>query len=83
MLFTELMNSFILNLYTVLLHFMSRYSAWRPAALRRSGFWDMTLCSPMSAEVSEQHIASLFKIEEEAKKRTGMTQAVSRAPFVA
>jgi hypothetical protein len=43
----------------------------------------MALCSAVSAEVSEQHIASLFKIEKEAKLRTGMTQAVSRAQLVA
>jgi hypothetical protein len=32
----------------------------------------------MSAEVSEEHITSIFMIEEQAKQETGMKQAANR-----
>jgi hypothetical protein len=34
-------------------------------------FWNITLCSPLkSTDVSEEHIASIFRVEEKAEQET-------------
>jgi hypothetical protein len=47
--------------------------------MKRFVFWDVKPCTPMKSEVSQESIASVFKVEEEAKQETGMKQAASRA----
>jgi hypothetical protein len=36
--------------------------------LKSSVFWDITLCSP-SSNISEEYIASVFKVEEQGKQK--------------
>jgi hypothetical protein len=37
---------------------------------KRSVFWDITLCStPKIAGVSEEHVASIFSVEDPEKKK--------------
>jgi hypothetical protein len=35
-------------------------------------FWHIRPCSAMEIDVSEEHVASTFRVEEEAKQKTNM-----------
>jgi hypothetical protein len=35
-------------------------------------FWDITPCSPLSTDVTEENIASIFRVEEEAEQETSV-----------
>jgi hypothetical protein len=46
-------------------------------------FCDITLCSPLKiTDVSEEHIASIFRVTEQAKQKTSMKQTASRPKFM-
>jgi hypothetical protein len=46
--------------------------------MKSSVFWVIAPCSPSkSTNVSEEHVASIFRVEEYAKQDTSMKQAAS------
>jgi hypothetical protein len=40
--------------------------------MKSSVLWVITPCSPLKADVSEEHVASIFKSEEQAKQESSM-----------
>jgi hypothetical protein len=45
-------------------------------------FWDMTPCSPFKVNrFSEEYIAFIILVKEQAKQETGMTETKNRTPF--
>jgi hypothetical protein len=42
--------------------------------MKSTVFWDVTPCSPETSDVSEEHIASIFRVEEQAKQETNELQ---------
>jgi hypothetical protein len=42
--------------------------------------WDITPCSLLKTDVSEEHIASIFNIEEKGKHETSVNYVASRVP---
>jgi hypothetical protein len=41
-------------------------------------FWDITMYNPLKVnQCLEEYVASIFKVEEQTTKRTGMKQAAS------
>jgi hypothetical protein len=55
------------------------FEALTTVVMKRCVFWGVKHCTPTKSEVSEERIAPIFKVEEEAKQETGMKQAASRA----
>jgi hypothetical protein len=45
-------------------HFYVRFDVLGAVVMKSSIFWDITLCTPTSADVSEEHVASTFRVEE-------------------
>jgi hypothetical protein len=41
--------------------------------------WDIMLCCPVKAVALEEHFASIFTVEEQARQETNMKELASRA----
>jgi hypothetical protein len=46
--------------------------------MKSSVFWDIRPYSLLKADVSEEHVASIFRVKEQAKQETSVKQVASR-----
>jgi hypothetical protein len=52
--------------------FLNEFENLTAVVMKSSTIWDITPCSPMSTDLPEEHIASIFRVEEEAKQKTSL-----------
>jgi hypothetical protein len=57
----------------------ARFEVFTAVVMKSINFWDITTCSPLSTDVSEEHIASIFRVEEISSARN---QKASRTYFL-
>jgi hypothetical protein len=50
--------------------------------MKSINFWDMTPCSPLSTDVSEEHIASIFRVEKISSARNQVASRIIREPEI-
>jgi hypothetical protein len=40
------------------------FEVFTAVVMKSINFWDITPCSPLSVNISEEHVASIFRVEE-------------------
>jgi hypothetical protein len=50
-------------------YFLVGFEVFTAVVMKSTTFWDITPCSPVSTDVSEDHIASIFRVEKISSAR--------------